>query len=188
MNEKQSLTDYVWLLLGAGFIVAVDQLTKEWIRNTLSLGEIYRPEHWITPYARILHWTNTGSAFGLFPNMSGVLTVLAFIVAAAIIYYYPQVPRQDWVLRLAMIMQLGGAVGNLVDRLIQGHVTDFISVGNFPVFNVADASISTGVAILMAGIYFSEKQEKKSNNTELEESSIQTNHSESISHHTDLDS
>ena len=78
--------------------------------------------------------------------MGDVLTVLAFLVSAAIIYYYPQIPSHDRILRFAMIMQLGGGrVGNLVDRLTQGHVTDFISVGNFPVFNLADASISPQV-------------------------------------------
>ena len=77
-----------------------------------------------------------------------VFTVLAFIVIAAIIYYYPQVANQDWSLRLAMSMQLGGAIGNLIDRLTIGHVTDFISVGTFPVFNIADASISVGRVVL----------------------------------------
>jgi len=79
-----------------------------------------------------------------------------------IIYYFPQVSPKDWTLRLALAMQLGGAVGNLVDRILHdGFVTDFISVGNFPVFNIADASISVGVAILILGMWIKEQQEKK---------------------------
>jgi len=90
-----------------------------------------------------------------------VFTILAFIVSAAIIYYYPQVSSQDWPLRLAMSMQLGGAIGNLIDRLTIGHVTDFISVGTFPVFNIADSSISVGCVVLLLGVWWQERNAKK---------------------------
>jgi signal peptidase II len=90
-----------------------------------------------------------------------VFTVLAFIVSAAIIYYYPQVSKKDWPLRLAMSMQLGGAIGNLIDRLTIGHVTDFLSVGTFPVFNIADASISVGCVVLLLGVWWQERLAKK---------------------------
>jgi signal peptidase II len=94
--------------------------------------------------------------------MSLVFTVLAFIVAGVIIYYFPQVPRDEWLIRLAMGLQMGGALGNLIDRLTQdGTVTDFISVGNFPVFNIADASISVGVAILFFGMWHRERKERE---------------------------
>lgn len=89
-----------------------------------------------------------------------VFTVLAFIVIAAILYYYPRVEQSDWSLRLAMSMQLGGAIGNLIDRLTIGHVTDFISIGAFPVFNVADASITVGCAVLLLGIWLNERAQK----------------------------
>ena len=90
-----------------------------------------------------------------------ILTVLAFIVIGAILFYYPQVSSDDWSLRLALSMQLGGALGNLIDRLTIGHVTDFISVGTFPVFNIADASISVGAAVLFLGVWLQERAEKK---------------------------
>ena len=70
-----------------------------------------------------------------------------------------------------MSMQLGGAIGNLSDRLTIGHVTDFISVGTFPVFNVADASISVGAAVLFIGVWMMERAEKKAK----EESETSTN-------------
>ena len=90
-----------------------------------------------------------------------VLTVLAFVVIGAILFYYPQVEKDDWLLRLALSLQLGGALGNLVDRLTIGHVTDFISVGNFPVFNVADASITIGAVLLFLDVWLRERAEKK---------------------------
>src|SRR4030067_1795107 len=97
------------------------------------------------PYARIVHWKNTGAAFGLLQGFGGVFTILGLLVSIAILFYFPQVPTREWTLRLAMGLQLGGAVGNLIDRITQGYVTDFISVGTLPVFNVADSSISLGV-------------------------------------------
>jgi signal peptidase II len=161
LNWKKYLVDYAYLLGIAGLIIVVDQLTKGWVRSTLTIGEVYHPELWISRYVRILHWHNTGSAFGMFQGMGNIFAVLAFLVSAAILIYFPQVPRHEWLLRLAMTLQLGGAVGNLVDRLTIGHVTDFVSVGNFPVFNVADASISTGVVLLILGMWLSERRMKK---------------------------
>lgn len=148
----------------AGVIVVLDQWTKWLVRTNIPLSGSWLPEslQWLSPYARIVNWHNTGAAFGMFQNGSMVFTVLAFIVIGAIIYYYPQVDRHDWTLRLAMSMQLAGALGNLIDRLTQaGRVTDFISVGTFPVFNVADSSISVGTVILLIGIYFQERAAQK---------------------------
>jgi signal peptidase II len=108
-----------------------------------------------------VHWQNTGAAFGMLQRYGMVFTVLAFVVAIAILYYYPQVPRKEWAMRLALAMMLGGAVGNLIDRLIQGTVTDFISIGTFAVFNVADACISVGTAILILAVWISEHKQKK---------------------------
>jgi len=147
----------------AACIVALDQWTKWLVRANLPQGGTWVPEslEWLSPYARIVHWYNTGAAFGMFQNASMVFTVLAFIVIAAIIYYYPHVENTDWSLRLAMSMQLGGAIGNLIDRLTLGRVTDFISIGSFPVFNVADASISVGAVVLLLGVWIMERSEKK---------------------------
>ena len=69
--------------------------------------------------------------------------------------------QDDWLLRLALSLQLGGALGNLIDRLTVGHVTDFISVGNFPVFNLADASITIGAVLLFLDVWLRERADKK---------------------------
>lgn len=147
----------------AVLIVALDQWTKSLVRANIPLSGSWLPDslQWLSPYARIVHWYNTGAAFGMFQQGGMVFTVLAFIVIGLILYYYPQVEKADWSLRLAMSMQLGGATGNLIDRLTIGHVTDFISVGNFPVFNVADASITVGAAVLFLGIWMMEIADRK---------------------------
>ena len=160
----KSVIQRYWLIATiAALIVALDQWTKWLVRVNVPDGGVWLPESlgWLSPYARIVHWHNTGAAFGMFQNASMVFTVLAFIVIAAIIYYYPHVENSDWSLRLAMSMQLGGAIGNLIDRLTLGRVTDFISIGTFPVFNIADASISVGAVVLLIGVWLTERSEKQ---------------------------
>jgi len=160
---KKLVQKYWQIIIIATVIVVLDQWTKGLVEANIPLGGRWLPESlaWLDPYARIVHWYNTGAAFGIFKEGSMVFTVLAFVVIGLIIYYYPHVEEADWSLRLAMSMQLGGAIGNLIDRLTIGHVTDFISVGNFAVFNVADASISVGAAVLFVGIWIMERREKK---------------------------
>lgn len=158
---KKYTGDYLVLALVSGSIIILDQLTKFLVRQNLAMGEMWTPWDWLAPYARIINWHNTGAAFGMFQGMSDVFKVLAILVAIAIVFYYPRVPRSDWTLRLAMCMQLGGAVGNLIDRFAQGYVTDFVSVGTFPVWNIADASITIGVVVLLLGVYLQERKQKK---------------------------
>lgn len=158
---KKYIKDYALLLTLAGAIIAVDQWSKILVRKNLAFQEIWVPWDWLRPYARIVHWQNTGAAFGMFQDMNIVFMILAIIVSLAILYYFPRVPRSEWYLRLAMCLQLAGAMGNLIDRIHQGYVTDFISVGTFAVFNVADASISSGVAVMLVGLWIKEQQEKK---------------------------
>jgi signal peptidase II len=155
--------DYLYLIIIAGVIISIDQWTKYLVRTNVPLAGDWLPKWlaWLAPYARIRYWYNSGAAFGIFQNGNLIFSVLAVIVACLIIYYFPRVPRVDWWLRLAMSMQFAGAVGNLIDRIIFGHVTDFLSVGSFAVFNVADSSISVGVAILIVGVWLKERADKK---------------------------
>lgn len=161
MNSR--VKDYLMLFGVAGVLVALDQWTKWLVRENIEFGGQWMPESlaWLSPYARIVHWYNSGAAFGMFQNGNMIFTVLAFIVIGAIIYYFPLVENEDWTLKLAMGLQLAGAAGNLIDRLMMGKVTDFISVGVFPVFNVADASITVGVIVLLLGVWLKELKEKK---------------------------
>ena len=160
---RKVFQNYWGIFTIAAVIIALDQWTKWLVRTNIPQGQSWLPDSllWLSPYARIVHWYNKGAAFGIFQEGSMVFTVLAFIVSAAIIYYYPQVSKKDWPLRLAMSMQLGGAIGNLIDRLTIGHVTDFLSVGTFPVFNIADASISVGCVVLLLGVWWQERLAKK---------------------------
>lgn len=157
---KQYLKSY--LLLGglAGFIILVDQLTKLWVRQNLPLNELWMPAglEWLLPYARFYFTQNTGASFGMLKGFGAVFTVLALVVSGGIIYYFPRIPSEDWIMRIALGMQLAGALGNVIDRLTLGYVTDFISVGTFAIFNVADSSITVGVAVLLLGVWLQERK------------------------------
>lgn len=159
---KRLIKDYAFLFSISGAIVLLDQVTKNIVRSNLHFGEIWPQNHWIVNYARIVHWSNTGAAFGMLQDFGVVFAVLAVVVSIAILIYFPKIPREDWLLRLALALQLGGAIGNLIDRLTIGHVTDFISLDGFAVFNVADASISIGTALLAVSLIQRERKEKSS--------------------------
>lgn len=158
---KKFIRNIVWLLLVAAIIVVLDQYTKWLVRSNLALGESWSPWEWLAPYARIVYWKNTGVAFGLLQGMNVVFIILASIVSLGIVYYFPTISKSDWLIRLALMLELGGAVGNLIDRITIGYVVDFVSVGNFPVFNVADSCITVGVFILLIGVWVQERREKK---------------------------
>jgi signal peptidase II len=161
LNRKAK--DYLFLFGVAGAILALDQWTKWLVRENIEFGTQWLPDWlmWLSPYARIVHWYNSGAAFGMFQNGNLIFTVLAILVVIAIVYYFPQAEAEDWTLKAAMGLQLAGAAGNLIDRLMMGKVTDFISVGSFPVFNIADSSITIGVAVLLLGVWWKERQERK---------------------------
>ena len=150
------------LLIGiAGLIVALDQWTKAIVRSNLAVGETWMPLESLASFVRVVHWHNSGAAFGIFPGGSIIFTIIAFGVAIGIILLYPTLAGEALVMRLSVALMLGGALGNLVSRLLVGSVTDFISVGTFPVFNVADSCITVGTGILIAAMWIEERQRPK---------------------------
>jgi len=166
---KKNLNSYSILLPIVAVILILDQWTKSIVRTNLGLGEVWMPWSWLAPYARIVHWYNTGVAFGMFQDRNVIFMILSLVVSALLIIFYPQITQKDWFLRIAIGMQVGGSLGNLVDRLTIGHVIDFISVGNFPVFNIADASITVGVGIMLLGLWLEERKSKRDSAMKVED-------------------
>lgn len=149
--------DAVFFLLAAA-VLALDQLTKYVVRSSLSLGESFPEEG----FFRITYVTNTGAAFGILKGQTLFLIVTTFFGLAAIVLYYIYPPLEHGILRIALGLQLGGAIGNLTDRVRMGRVTDFIDVGAWPSFNVADSSIVTGVTIILTFFVLSEGSRRRS--------------------------
>ncbi len=124
----------------------LDQVSKRIITAWLDLGESWPSEG----FFRITYGTNSGTAFGLFPNHTTLLIVVSLVAIGFLFYFYRAHAMPSLVLRFAIGLQLGGAFGNLIDRVLNGKVVDFIDVGPWPIFNLADSSIVVGIFILMA--------------------------------------
>ncbi len=142
----------VFFLIGLVIVVA-DQLSKAWIKTNLASGESLLD----TGFFRITHVHNTGAAFGIFQDHSLMLTIIGIIGVIAILicsrFSSSSVPvLRSWLGRIALGLVLGGTVGNLIDRLHQGYVTDFIDFRFWPAFNVADAAVTVGVIILACSL------------------------------------
>jgi len=152
--------------LTALLVVVLDQFSKFWIRSNLVRGEAI-PE---TGLFRLAHITNTGASFGLFQNQSLLLTIAAFIGITLILFlvfsasrYFPFLDTIFGKISLGLI--LGGTIGNLVDRIRFGYVTDFIDIGIWPTFNLADSAVTVGV-LLFAYLFLSSNRVKNTTQPE----------------------
>ena len=132
------------LLQLAGIVFLLDQLTKFLVRAYLPFGHSYPA----SGFFRFTHAENTGSAFGILQGHNTPLIVVSFVGIFVLAMIYQSQPRATNLLRLSLALQIGGAVGNLLDRFRLGAVTDFIDVGPWPIFNLADSSIICGLVLL----------------------------------------
>lgn len=133
-----------WLALAA-LVVALDQGTKAIVRARLDLYEVW-PAGW--ELIRFQHIQNTGAAFGILQGAGTFLVVATFIAIAGITAFLLTLPSHGRLYHVSLALILGGAVGNLIDRLRLGAVTDFIDPTHYPAFNLADSCIVSGVALL----------------------------------------
>ena len=122
-----------------------DQSTKGLVTRTMSPGQSIPDEGFV----RATYVLNTGSAFGLFPDQTLLLTLASLVGIGVLLFFYRTHPVDSFMLRLSLGLMLGGAMGNLIDRVRLGHVVDFIDVGAWPVFNIADSSIVVGLVGLL---------------------------------------
>jgi len=148
------------LPIAAMLTLLADQITKYLAMTYLAPMVMWAPIPAWGDFFTFTYTTNTGVAFGLFKDLGPLFVGVAVIVIAAIVVYQQQVPDDAWLVRLALGLQLGGAAGNLLDRLRLGHVVDFIHFHFWPVFNVADSSIVIGVALLAITMLREERLER----------------------------
>lgn len=146
---------YLAALIVATFVV--DQVSKSLVRDHLIPGGSIPAEGLF----RITHTSNTGSAFGLFPNQTAVLMLASILGIGILLLFYRKQPIPGVWLRTSLGLLLGGAAGNLADRITLGEVTDFIDIGIWPVFNLADSSVMVGLAILAWFLLRSPRETRK---------------------------
>ena len=140
------------------FLILADQAIKFLVVSLMELGES------IPVFAGIFHITyieNPGAAFGLFANQRLVFIVAGILVIAAACLMYRRLMSEKAIIRWGVALLLGGAVGNLIDRLRIGGVIDFLDFRIWPVFNIADIGICVGVALLMYALISDTEKEKQ---------------------------
>jgi signal peptidase II len=143
---------WLWLFVSAAVIWA-DIETKAWASEVLTL---YRPQE-IVSWLNMTLAHNYGAAFSFLSDAGGwqrwFFTIMASVVSLVLIVWVLRLPRREWLTGLALALVIGGAIGNLVDRIQLGYVVDFIDVHyqgwHFPAFNVADSAISCGLILMV---------------------------------------
>ena len=148
-NELVWYRDWIFFSVVTTIII-VDQLTKVLVKAYIPVGDSWI-DMWIFS---VVHGLNRGSAFGLFQGYTLPLIVLSIVGIVAILYFFRRQQYNSLSMRIALGFIVGGAIGNLIDRLKDGVVVDFISVGWWPAFNVADSFISVGMVIVAVIVLF----------------------------------
>jgi signal peptidase II len=160
---------YILFTIYGVISLILDQWTKVWARTNLKPRGPYNPKVVIEGYFDLRYAENPGVAFSMFQELPGgrvVLTLLAVGAFALVLYYLRKTPNQAKRLHIALGLVGGGAVGNLIDRVIYGKVTDFIvwKVGRheWPAFNIADAALCIGVGLMVLDMILTRKQQPAS--------------------------
>ena len=157
LNLVQKWARRAWLVLAvAAVILVLDQWTKELIRQSIPDYTSIIPIPALGEYFIFEHVHNYGAAFGILQNQSNLFAVIAVVVSVAMLVYVYRLPPEARMVRVLLGLILGGALGNLIDRLNQGYVTDFVKMGipgvyYWPNYNIADSAIVVGVIAM--GLY-----------------------------------
>lgn len=148
----------------AAVIIAADQFTKWLILQNMELGERIPV---FEPYLAWLSHRNRGAAWGMLEGQMWLFGIITVAVITGILYYFHKHAKGQPLLQLSLMIILGGAVGNFIDRMLRGEVIDFIDVlipvinYDFPIFNIADAALTIGVILMIIFVIYDEKQQKK---------------------------
>jgi signal peptidase II len=156
------LNSLATLFIIGGLVFVADQLTKAMVLKNLKMGDVWTPVPDWEKLFRIIRTSNTGAAFGLFSKGGNFFMIVAIIVILIIIYYIATYPALPKIVQISLGLQLGGAFGNMWDRVQHGSVVDFVDIGFWPIFNVADISIMIGVTILAVWLW---QEDEKQQNT-----------------------
>jgi signal peptidase II len=137
-------------------VIALDQWTKSLARTYLLGvdGSGPRSIPILGNYVRLTYVENRGAAFGLLQDQTAFFVLVGLVVIVVIVASYRQIANPSWTLNLCLGLQMGGALGNLVDRIRYGYVVDFFDLTVWPVFNVADSAICVGVGLLAWNLLF----------------------------------
>lgn len=148
----------------AALVILVDQLTKWLVATNMEIGERIPL---IEPYLGLLSHRNRGAAWGMLEGQMWLFAIVTIVVVIGIVYYFQKEGKNEPLFAWSLMLLLGGAVGNFIDRMVRGEVVDFVNVlipvinYDFPIFNVADAALTFGVILVIIHLILDEKKNKK---------------------------
>lgn len=154
-----------WVFLVPLVILGLDQLLKSIMTGWLGPGNQFHRYDIAGDFAGFQYVENRGAAFGILPEQTELLTAIAIVIVVFAVGVMWKESRSNLLATLAIGMVVGGALGNIVDRVRLGYVVDFIAVGTFPKFNLADAMVTLGVVFLL-GVSFWDERSPAKNTTE----------------------
>lgn len=148
------------ILILAMAVVVIDQWSKYYVQTHMSLGMS------IPLIPSVFHLTyilNPGAAFGILENQRTFFVIVGLLMIGAVVYLYPRIPANMRLLRLGTGLMIGGAVGNVIDRIQTGHVVDFFDFRIWPIFNIADIAIVVGVSCIIYTLLFIAEKKDETN-------------------------
>jgi signal peptidase II len=160
---SKTVRNWGLLIIIAGLVIGIDQFVKMRVLQTLEVGQSWRPIPAIADFIRITYSQNKGAAFGMFPFASDFFLILAFITIIAFLISFPRLPSHAWLSRISIALISGGALSNALDRILRGHVVDYVHVqvaGFSNISNLADHAITVGVILLLFDQWRAEKREQ----------------------------
>ncbi len=152
------------VLIVAVLVIVVDQMVKYMVSTSLPLGGAWSPLAGLSPFFQIVHVANTGVAFGLFKDLGAVFIIVPLAISGVIIYYARRLRPDQKFMAVALGLTLGGALGNVIDRIRIGYVIDYFDIGVGTLRNAsnfADWSIVLGVILLGVATLLDERKQKK---------------------------
>ncbi len=160
--KKNNLVTAVWQIVATIVILLLDQLTKLYILNNVSVGEVFGELPYVADFIFV---KNTGAAFSILSDNTWLLSTISVVFVIGILIYRVVAKPKGLLLNIALALFFAGALGNAIDRVTYGFVVDFISIKwfNFPVFNIADMAIVTGAVIAVIYVMFFDKDGEKNN-------------------------
>ena len=157
------------VLIVAILVIAIDQMIKYLVSISLPFGGAWSPLPGATPFFQIVHVPNTGVAFGLFKNLGVVFILVPLLISGIIIFYAQRLRADQKFLAVALGLMLGGALGNVIDRVRLGYVIDYFDIGVGTLRNAsnfADWSIVLGVILLGVATLLDERKQKQAKESE----------------------
>lgn len=159
MQSGNHMRRFLWLLSLILGIALVDQLVKRWMVELIGPSASQHRIELLGSFVALEYLQNTGAAFGMFRDATTLFAIVAVVAIGVGLFLVWREAASDWPLALGISLIIGGALGNVIDRIVRGYVVDFVAIGRFWKFNLADSCITLGVLFVFWLLWRADNQE-----------------------------